>query len=131
MFRKGKFQVALIAGALLFALNVGTASAQENLLGDLLGSVGNLVGEQNISTGSAVQAKLPNGDQIGASAVYNNKQTGLNGLTGSLLGGSYSTTAQLSGPNNLAAVAYTNGDYGLASTVRALSSGLGGLLGNK
>jgi len=52
----------------------------------------------------------------------------LNALVGGLLGGSYSTSAELSGPDNLSAKASTNGDYGLASSVRGLGAGLVGLL---
>ncbi|MEA4925598.1 MAG: hypothetical protein VB084_09830 [Syntrophomonadaceae bacterium] len=126
MKRKSLIIVLMLSFMLL--MNTGVVMAAENPIGDLLNSVNQLIGTQEISSGSAVTATLPNGDQIGASAVYNNKQTGLNGLVGGLLGGSYATAAELSGPDNLSASASTNGDYGLASSVRALSAGLGGLL---
>jgi len=121
----------IISLTLCFALlmNVGVVCAADNPIGDLLNSVNQLIGTQEISSGSAVMAKLPNGDQVGSSAVYESSQTGLNGLVGGLLGGSYATSAQLSGPDNLSAQASTNGDNGLASSVRSLGAGLSGLLG--
>ncbi|MGO0122734.1 hypothetical protein [Desulfothermobacter acidiphilus] len=128
MVKKGKLLVVVVLAGLLLALNAGVALAAQNPVGDLLNSVGQLVGDQTIESGSVVQAILPNGDQVAAYGTYKNQQTGLNGLVGGLLGGSYSTSAQLSGPNNLSAKAYTSGDYGLASSVRGLAAGLSGLL---
>lgn len=125
---KRKYLIMLLALSFALIVNSGIALAADNPVGDLLNSVNELVGSQEISSGSAVTAKLPNGDQIGSSAIYENKQTGLNALLGGLLGGSYATSAELSGPDNLSAKASTNGDNGLASSVRALSAGLSGLL---
>ncbi|WP_205664643.1 hypothetical protein [Ammonifex thiophilus] len=128
MFKKSKVLAVVVLAGLLLALNTGVALAAENPIGDLLNSVGQLVGEHSIVSGSGVYATLPNGDAVGATATYSNKQTGLNGLLGGLLGGSYATSAELKGPNNLSAYAYTSGDYGLASSVRGLAAGLSGLL---
>ncbi|HWQ70691.1 MAG TPA: hypothetical protein VN370_00045 [Desulfitobacteriaceae bacterium] len=125
---KRKYLIFLLALSLALLMNASVVLAADNPIGDLLNSVNELVGSQEISSGSAVTATLPNGDQLGASAIYNNKQTGLNALIGGLLGGSYSTSAELSGPDNLSAKASTNGDYGLASSVKGLGAGLGGLL---
>ncbi len=128
MLRKSKLLAAFLLAGLLLAFNTGVAMAAENPLGDVLNAVSQLVGEQSLNSGSAVMAVLPNGDQVGATATYANNQTGLNGVVGSLLGGSYATSAELKGPNNLSAKAYTSGDYGLASSVRGLAAGLSGLL---
>ncbi|MBE3550153.1 MAG: hypothetical protein BLITH_0103 [Brockia lithotrophica] len=124
-----KVRVGVVTAVLALVLFAGggLAFAQGNALGDLLTAVGQLVGDHDLGAVSYVEATTPNA-VLTAQATYGNKQTGLNGLVGGLLGGSYSTAAEIKGPNNLSAGAYTNGDYGLASTVRGLSAGLAGLL---
>ncbi|AMA74153.1 MULTISPECIES: hypothetical protein [Aneurinibacillus] len=115
----------LVAGSLI-AGNAIPASAAG--LGDILGSVNSLVGSTNVSSGSLVNASGPNFN-IQAGSTYTVNQDGVTGLLGGVLGGTYNTSANLSGPNGLSASASTNGGYGLASSVQSLVNGLGGLLG--
>ncbi|MCL6576679.1 MAG: hypothetical protein K6T64_11120 [Kyrpidia sp.] len=124
----------MLSAALSTLLTVGGATAPafaaDGGLGDVLGAVNNLVGSTNISSGSLVTATIPSqGVSIQAGSTYGAKQDGLTGLLGGILGGTYNTTAALSGPNGLSASASTSGGYGLASTVQSLTNGLGGLLG--
>ncbi|MEK4886432.1 hypothetical protein NST81_17505 [Bacillus sp. FSL W8-0223] len=115
----------LMAGSLV-AGNAAPASAAG--LDDVLGSVNSLVGKTNVSSGSVVSATGPN-FEIQAGSTYTVNQDGVTGLLGGVLGGTYNTNANLSGPNGLSASASTNGGYGLASSVQSLTNGLGGLLG--
>lgn len=117
-----------IASAGIAAMLVAGGTPAFAATDNILGAVGNLVGNTSIANGSIVNATGPD-FSIQAGSSYTLNQNGLSGLLGGVLGGSYNTTASLSGPNGLSASASTTGSYGLASSVQSLVGGLGGLLG--
>lgn len=127
-------QKMIFAASLAMALivvPVAPTFAQSNPVGDLLGSVGQLVGDTKIDAEAQAVIYVNNGKNgtdgttVIAKGATNQTASGVSGLLSSVTGGSTAAGSYVS-YGEYTALSEVNADWGLASSTRAI----GGLLGS-